>query len=118
MPFEDEGDYIVVKHAALMTSTLLSKVLASPNIKLFNATAAGECGIGSFNVVLSCEAHCEPVYLVHSMLLGCASAHISVVEASEQPRHSTSAGHARQTLRNHQQPTSCAPCTPEDAATC
>lgn len=41
--YEDEGDYIVVKHAALMTSTLLSKVLASPNIKLFNATAAGEC---------------------------------------------------------------------------
>jgi hypothetical protein len=44
VPFEDEGDYIVVKHAALMTSTLLSKVLASPNIKLFNATAAGESG--------------------------------------------------------------------------
>lgn len=42
VPFEDEGDYVVVKHAALMTSTLLSKVLASPNIKLFNATAAGE----------------------------------------------------------------------------
>lgn len=43
VPYEDEGDYVVVKHAALMTSTLLSKVLASPNIKLFNATAAGEC---------------------------------------------------------------------------
>lgn len=42
VPYEDEGDYVVVKHAALMTSTLLSKVLASPNIKLFNATAAGE----------------------------------------------------------------------------
>lgn len=42
VPFEDEGDYIVVKHAALMTSTLLSKVLASPNVKLFNATAAGK----------------------------------------------------------------------------
>jgi len=42
VPFEDEGDYIVVKHAALMTSTLLSKVLAAPNVKLFNATAAGE----------------------------------------------------------------------------
>lgn len=45
VPYEDEGDYVVVKHAALMTSTLLSKVLASPNIKLFNATAAGECGV-------------------------------------------------------------------------
>ena len=37
--YEDEGDYVVVKHAALMTSTLLSKVLARPNVKLFNATA-------------------------------------------------------------------------------
>lgn len=27
VPFEDEGDYVVVKHAALFTSTVLSKVL-------------------------------------------------------------------------------------------
>jgi len=39
VPFEDEGDYVVVKHAALFTSTLLSKVLTFPNVKLFNATA-------------------------------------------------------------------------------
>ncbi|KAI1431529.1 STI35 protein [Xylaria sp. CBS 124048] len=39
VPFEDEGSYVVVKHAALFTSTLLSKVLAFPNVKLFNATA-------------------------------------------------------------------------------
>lgn len=39
VPYEEEGDYVVVKHAALFTSTLLSKVLAFPNIKLFNATA-------------------------------------------------------------------------------
>jgi len=39
IPYEDEGDFVVVKHAALMTSTLLSKVLAQPNVKLFNATA-------------------------------------------------------------------------------
>ncbi|KAK4192254.1 putative mitochondrial thiazole biosynthetic enzyme precursor [Podospora australis] len=38
VPYEDEGDYVVVKHAALFTSTVLSKVLAMPNIKLFNAT--------------------------------------------------------------------------------
>jgi thiamine thiazole synthase len=56
VPFDDEGDYVVVKHAvssdpatftlrhsltrpqALFTSTLLSKVLSFPNIKLFNAT--------------------------------------------------------------------------------
>lgn len=37
--YEDEGDYVVVKHAALFMSTLLSKVLEFPNIKLFNATA-------------------------------------------------------------------------------
>merc|ERR1712000_684827 len=36
--YEDEGDYVVVKYAALFTSTLLSKVLAFPNVKLFNAT--------------------------------------------------------------------------------
>jgi len=38
VPFEDEGDWVVVKHAALFTSTLLSKVLQFPNVKLFNAT--------------------------------------------------------------------------------
>ncbi|ODQ63494.1 Thi4-domain-containing protein [Nadsonia fulvescens var. elongata DSM 6958] len=38
VPYDDEGDYVVVKHAALFTSTLLSKVLAFPNVKLFNAT--------------------------------------------------------------------------------
>lgn len=39
VPYEDEGDYVVVKHAALFTSTVLSKVLQFPNVKLFNATA-------------------------------------------------------------------------------
>jgi len=39
VPFEDEGDFVVVRHAALFTSTILSKVLSFPNIKLFNATA-------------------------------------------------------------------------------
>ncbi|KAJ0115951.1 hypothetical protein J7T55_004121 [Diaporthe amygdali] len=38
IPFEDEGNFVVVKHAALFTSTILSKVLQFPNIKLFNAT--------------------------------------------------------------------------------
>ena len=38
VPYEDEGNYVVVKHAALFTSTLMSKVLSFPNIKLFNAT--------------------------------------------------------------------------------
>ncbi|GJN76356.1 thiazole biosynthetic enzyme, mitochondrial precursor [Purpureocillium lilacinum] len=38
VPYDDEGNYVVVKHAALFTSTIMSKVLAMPNIKLFNAT--------------------------------------------------------------------------------
>ncbi|KAG8157853.1 hypothetical protein KVR01_012515 [Diaporthe batatas] len=38
VPFEDEGNFVVVKHAALFTSTILSKVLQFPNVKLFNAT--------------------------------------------------------------------------------
>lgn len=42
VPYEDEGpesNFVVVKHAALFTSTVLSKVLQFPNVKLFNATA-------------------------------------------------------------------------------
>ncbi|RXW22475.1 hypothetical protein EST38_g3375 [Candolleomyces aberdarensis] len=39
VPYEDEGNFVVVKHAALFTSTLLSKVLAMPNVVLMNATA-------------------------------------------------------------------------------
>jgi len=38
VPYEDEGAYVVVRHAALFTSTILSKVLQLPNVKLFNAT--------------------------------------------------------------------------------
>ncbi|EJT96874.1 thiazole biosynthetic enzyme [Dacryopinax primogenitus] len=39
VPFEDEGGFVVVRHAAQFTSTLLSKVLAFANVRLFNATA-------------------------------------------------------------------------------
>lgn len=39
VPYEDEGPFVVVKHAALFTSTLLSQVLAMPNIVMMNATA-------------------------------------------------------------------------------
>lgn len=39
VPYDDRGDdHIVVRHAAMLTSTLISKVLAAPNVKLFNAT--------------------------------------------------------------------------------
>jgi thiamine thiazole synthase len=61
VPFEDEGDYVVVKHAALFTSTVLSKVLQMENVKLFNATAVedlitrpaeeGEAGVRIAGVV-------------------------------------------------------------------
>lgn len=37
--YEDEGNYVVVKHAALFMLTLMLKVLQFPNVKLFNATA-------------------------------------------------------------------------------
>ena len=39
VPYEEEGAFVVVKHAALFTSTILSKVLQFPNVKLFNATS-------------------------------------------------------------------------------
>ncbi|KAJ8474524.1 hypothetical protein ONZ45_g15925 [Pleurotus djamor] len=39
VPFEDEGAFVVVKHAALFTSTLLSRVLAMDNVVMVNATA-------------------------------------------------------------------------------
>lgn len=38
LEYEDEGNYIVVKHAALFITKLCSKVLELPNVKLFNAT--------------------------------------------------------------------------------
>jgi len=38
--YDDEGSYVVVKHAALFTSTILSKLLALPNVKLYNAVCA------------------------------------------------------------------------------
>ena len=39
VPYEDEGDFVVVKHASLFTSTLLSKVL-----KVRRALLRGHCG--------------------------------------------------------------------------
>ena len=39
VPYDDKGDYVVVEHAATLTSTLLSKTLLTGRVKLFNATA-------------------------------------------------------------------------------
>nr|GEV01607.1 thiamine thiazole synthase, chloroplastic-like [Tanacetum cinerariifolium] len=35
--YDEQEDYVVIKHAALFTSTIMSKLLARPNVKLFNA---------------------------------------------------------------------------------
>jgi cysteine-dependent adenosine diphosphate thiazole synthase len=37
--YDEMEDYVVIKHAALFTSTVMSWVLARPNVKLFNAVA-------------------------------------------------------------------------------
>lgn len=37
--YDEKEDYVVVRHAAEFTSTIMSKVLQRPNVKLFNATA-------------------------------------------------------------------------------
>uniref|UniRef100_A0A0C9RJ48 Thiamine thiazole synthase, chloroplastic n=1 Tax=Wollemia nobilis TaxID=56998 RepID=A0A0C9RJ48_9CONI len=40
VPYDENDEYVVIKHAALFTSTIMSKVLERPNVKLFNAVAA------------------------------------------------------------------------------
>uniref|UniRef100_A0A804UH90 cysteine-dependent adenosine diphosphate thiazole synthase n=1 Tax=Zea mays TaxID=4577 RepID=A0A804UH90_MAIZE len=37
--YDEAEDYVVIKHAALFTSTVMSLLLARPNVKLFNAVA-------------------------------------------------------------------------------
>lgn len=37
IPYEDEGTFVVVKHAALVTATLLAKVGGGWNIERFRA---------------------------------------------------------------------------------
>jgi len=44
---EHGSTHVVVKHAALFTSTILSKVLMAPNIKLFNAVSAEDLMISN-----------------------------------------------------------------------
>ncbi|KAK8942676.1 hypothetical protein KSP39_PZI009358 [Platanthera zijinensis] len=40
VPYDDNHEaYVVVRHAALFTSTIMARVLARPNVKLFNAVA-------------------------------------------------------------------------------
>jgi cysteine-dependent adenosine diphosphate thiazole synthase len=39
IPYEEKEHHVVIKHAALFTSTVMAKLLRAPNVKLFNATA-------------------------------------------------------------------------------
>lgn len=50
VPYEEKENYVVVKHAALFTSTILSKLLMRPNVKLFNATAVEDLIVKSGKV--------------------------------------------------------------------
>lgn len=38
--YDEEDNFVVIKHAAIFTSTIMSKLLPRPNVKLFNAVAA------------------------------------------------------------------------------
>lgn len=40
MKYDEQDNYVVIKHAAIFTSTVMSKLLARPNVKLFYAMAA------------------------------------------------------------------------------
>ncbi|XP_042056305.1 thiamine thiazole synthase, chloroplastic-like [Salvia splendens] len=48
--YDEQDDYVVIKHAALFTSTIMSKLLARPNVKLFNAIAAEELIVKSGHI--------------------------------------------------------------------
>lgn len=40
IPYEDKGDFVILRHAGVYPSTVLSKILKMENVKLFNAVAA------------------------------------------------------------------------------
>ncbi|GER48162.1 thiamine thiazole synthase [Striga asiatica] len=48
--YDEQEDYVVIKHAALFTSTIMSRLLARPNVKLFNAVAAEDLIVKSGRV--------------------------------------------------------------------
>jgi thiamine thiazole synthase len=48
--YDEQDDYVVIKYAALFTSTIMSKLLARPNVKLFNAVAAEDLIVKSGRV--------------------------------------------------------------------
>ncbi|XP_057540406.1 thiamine thiazole synthase, chloroplastic [Amaranthus tricolor] len=48
--YDEQDNYVVIKHAALFTSTIMSKLLAKPNVKLFNAVCAEDLIVKSGRV--------------------------------------------------------------------
>lgn len=48
--YDELEDYVVIKHAALFTSTIMSKLLARSNVKLFNAVAVEDLIVKSGRV--------------------------------------------------------------------
>ncbi len=55
VPYEDEGEFVVIKHAALFTSTLLSKVL---QVRCIIAASQSLKGLGTMNETsLQSEVH-------------------------------------------------------------
>ena len=39
--YDEVDNFVVIKHVALFTSIIMSKLLTRPNVKLFNAVAQG-----------------------------------------------------------------------------
>uniref|UniRef100_T1DFJ7 Thiazole biosynthetic enzyme n=1 Tax=Silene latifolia TaxID=37657 RepID=T1DFJ7_SILLA len=48
--YDELDNYVVIKHAALFTSTIMSRLLARPNVKLFNAVAVEDLIVKSGRV--------------------------------------------------------------------
>jgi len=48
--YDEQDTYVVIKHAALFTSTIMARLLARPNVKLFNAVAAEDLIVKSGRV--------------------------------------------------------------------
>ncbi|KAJ8747525.1 hypothetical protein K2173_009262 [Erythroxylum novogranatense] len=48
--YDEQDNYVVIKHAAVFTSTIMSKLLVRPNVKLFNAVAVEDLIVKSGRV--------------------------------------------------------------------
>ncbi|KAK7335434.1 hypothetical protein VNO80_27276 [Phaseolus coccineus] len=49
--YDEQEHYVVIKHTTLFTSTIMSKLLVRPNVKLFNAVAAEDLIVKEGRVV-------------------------------------------------------------------